>query len=73
MISKPIAPTGPGVIRADECYSLAEFQLRTKLGRHALRSLRRAGLAVRTIGGRRFILGADFLQIVQQTISKESV
>lgn len=54
-----------GSIRADEALTLAEFRRRTKLGDWALRTLRRQGLRVVTAGGRRFVLGEDFLQFLR--------
>ncbi len=51
----------PGVIASGEAYLLQEFARRTKLGTWAIRQARRAGLRVRTVGSRRFVLGSDWL------------
>jgi hypothetical protein len=51
----------PGVIAAHEAYTLAEFSRRNRLGTWALREARRDGLIVRRVGGRAYILGADWL------------
>lgn len=47
----------PGVIRADESYTLREFRLRSGLGDYALRQARRAGLKITPVGKKRYILG----------------
>jgi hypothetical protein len=49
-----------GVILADACYPLPEFQRLSGLGEAALRQARRQGLVVTAIGRRRFVRGADF-------------
>lgn len=51
-----------GKIRADELYTLPELKRRLSLGDYAMRQARRAGLKVRTIGRRRYVMGADVLQ-----------
>jgi hypothetical protein len=54
---------GPiGLIRADECYRLSEFQKRLHLGPHAVRRLRRQGLRVHRVGRVSFVLGSDFIR-----------
>jgi hypothetical protein len=70
---KPPAPmpTTPGVIAADECYRLDEFCRRAGLTASAMRAARRAGLPVRRQGKRAFVIGADWIQFLQQpTISE---
>ena len=54
----------PGVIRADEAYTLDELANRLGLGRAAIREARRRGLPIRTVGRRRFILGSDVLAFI---------
>ena len=47
----------PGVIEAGAVYTLDEFQRRLRLGQHAMREARRAGLRVRRIGRRAYVMG----------------
>lgn len=49
-------------IEADVAYSLPEFERRTQLGKAAMREARRAGLKIRQVGSRRFVLGSDWLE-----------
>jgi len=55
----------PGMIRADEAYTLAELERRLDLGKAAMRQARRNGLAVRRVGRKRLILGADLLKYIE--------
>ncbi|MDA1054535.1 MAG: hypothetical protein O3C40_29225 [Planctomycetota bacterium] len=57
-------PRTPGVIRADEAYTVAEFRRRAALGDYAFREVRRAGLRIISIGKKRFILGRDWLEFL---------
>jgi len=57
----------PGLILADGLYTLAEVQQRLKLGQHAMRMARRAGLRVRRIGRRGYVLGRDIIAFVDAT------
>jgi hypothetical protein len=57
-------PKAPGLVSADCLYTLAEVQERLKLGQAAMRQARRAGLRVRKIGRRRYVLGRDLLAYV---------
>ncbi|MCX7429194.1 MAG: hypothetical protein NTW96_26655 [Planctomycetia bacterium] len=57
-------PTAPGVIEAGPVYTLAEVQQRLQLGSHALREARRAGLKVRRIGRRGYVLGRDLIEFI---------
>ena len=57
-------PDAPGHITADSLYTLAEIQDRLKLGQHAMRQARRAGLKVRRIGRRAFVLGRDVMAFI---------
>ena len=58
-------PDAPGVITADAVYTLDEIRERMKLGQAAMRQARRAGLKVRKIGRRRYVLGRDILAYVE--------
>lgn len=55
-----------GAIRADETYPLPLFQRLTGLSAWALRTARREGLKMRTVGRRRYVIGADWLTYLQQ-------
>jgi len=48
-------------VQADGIYALADFAARMHVGRHWLRSARKAGLKVCRWGGRSFVLGSDFV------------
>jgi hypothetical protein len=54
----------PGVIRADECYTVREFRRRAGLGDFAWREIRKK-LRVVTIGRKQFVLGADWLRFLE--------
>ena len=71
MVRKPTCPQvyRPGVISADSLYTLGEVRERLKLGEAAMRQARRAGLKVRTIGRRRYVLGKDLLDFVESCTS----
>jgi hypothetical protein len=58
-------PEQPGLVTSDCLYTLDEIQERLKLGQHAMRQARRAGLRVRRIGRRGYVLGRDVLQFVE--------
>ena len=58
-------PDAPGLVTADSLYTLTEIQDRLKLGQHAMRQARRAGLRVRRIGRRAFVLGRDVMAFVE--------
>ena len=62
----PSRPDAPGLIAVDCLYTLAEIRQRLKLGQHAMRQARRAGLRVRRIGRRRYVLGRDVLEFLQR-------
>lgn len=55
----------PGVIRADEAYSVAEFRRRAGLGNHSWRNVRQK-LRVIALGKKRYVLGADWLDFLHQ-------
>jgi len=54
------------VIVADAVYRLDEIQNRLKLGQHALRQARRAGLRIRRIGRRGYVLGRDVMEFMDR-------
>ena len=62
----------PGVISANEIYTLDEFERRSGLGKAATREARRSGLKVRRIeltrplGLRSYVLGSDWIEYVRQ-------
>jgi len=60
-------PEAPGLVSANSLYTLAEIQPRLRLGPQALRRARRAGLKVRRIGRRAYVLGRDLMQFVEST------
>ncbi len=57
-----VAPLG---IDANGIYPLRDFMGRLRLGRHWMRSARKAGLPVRSFGNRSFIFGSDFARFLQ--------
>ena len=61
-----VKPDAPGLVSSDCLYTLPEIQDRLKLGQHAMRMARRAGLRVRRIGRRGYVLGRDVMQYVEQ-------
>ncbi len=61
----PAVAEAEGRITADAMYTLGEISQRMKLGTHALRMARRAGLPVRYIGRRGFVLGKDLIAYVE--------
>jgi len=60
-------PDSPGCVASDCIYTLAEIRARLKLGQHAIRQARRAGLRVHRIGRRAFLLGRDLIAFVEAT------
>jgi hypothetical protein len=60
-----VQPELPGHVNADALYTLAEIQQRLKLGQHAMRQARRAGLRVRRVGRRAFVLGKDVMKLIE--------
>ena len=57
-------PAVPGHITGDALYTLDEIRHRLKLCDHAMRQARRAGLKVRRIGRRGYVLGSDIIQFI---------
>jgi hypothetical protein len=53
-------------VEASQSYTLRELRARTGVGDFALRKLRAAGLPVRAIGRKQFILGADWIEFLRQ-------
>jgi len=51
----------PQAIQAQAAYTLASFEKLSGLGKAGIRSARRAGLPIRYVGNRPFILGSDWL------------
>jgi len=62
----------PGVIRADEVYTINEFCRRSGLGDYAFRQARRDGLRVVEVGKKRFVRGADWLGYLDQIAASET-
>ncbi len=56
----------PGVIRADEAYTVAEFRRRTGLGDFAFRAARAAGLRVIAFNKKRYVRGQDWLAFLAE-------
>ena len=56
----------PGVIRADECYTVPELRRRAALGDYAFREARKAGLRIVEFGRKRYVLGQDWLEFLRQ-------
>ncbi len=54
----------PGCVSADTLYTLAEIRDRLRLGPQAMREARRAGLVVRRIGRRGYVLGRDLIRFL---------
>lgn len=53
-----------GVVVANAVYRLDTFQQRMKLGAGAIRAARRAGLPIRRIGRRSYVLGRDVIDFL---------
>jgi len=62
-ITQPTAAAG--VISCHELYRLPELQKRLGLGKHAIRQARRAGLKIRRVGTRSYVLGKDVLDWIE--------
>ncbi|MDX1945217.1 MAG: hypothetical protein SFU86_07410 [Pirellulaceae bacterium] len=60
-----MANHSPGVIRPEEIYEVRELRRRMGLGDHAYREARAAGLRVRRLGRKIFVLGEDFIAFVK--------
>ncbi len=56
----------PGVIRADEVYTVSEFRKRSGLGDFAFRKVRQSGLRIVDVGKKRFILGTDWIKYLNE-------
>jgi len=64
--TKPAHAAHAGTIRAEDIYTLAEFQRRTGLKEWALRQARRSGLKVIYLHGRGFLRGSDWLDYLSK-------
>lgn len=64
MATKPVSEMGP--IREGECYPLELFKRNTGLSVWAFREAKRAGLKVRRVGRRGYVLGADWLAFLNR-------
>lgn len=62
----------PGVIRADEAYTQAEFCRRAGLARKAYQAARRHGLTVIEFGKKRWVRGADWLAFLEKQAEKQT-
>jgi len=62
---KRVKPEALGVIVGDAVYRLDVLREELKLGDHAMRQARRAGLRVRRIGRRGYVLGKDILAFIE--------
>jgi hypothetical protein len=54
-------------------YPLKEFMKQTGLGEAAMRSARRHGLKVCTVGRNRYVRGADFIEYLEKQAEKGNV
>jgi hypothetical protein len=62
----PVAQS-PGLVEPGCVYTLDEIKSRMKLGTAALRAARRAGLKVRYIGRRGYVMGSDIIRFIEQS------
>ena len=72
--SRPTGPrekSSPGVIRADEVYTLAEFKRRMGLRDAALRSARNGGFQVYYEHGYAFVEGINWIEYLRSTASRK--
>ena len=69
-MSKPSTPQNghsrPGVICANEAYTLLEVKLRLGFKDAGLREARRKGLKIRQIGRNRYCLGEDVISFLKE-------
>ncbi len=68
-----MAVTECGEITRESCYMLSEFQKRTGMKRDAMRTARRAGLKVRYLHGRGFVLGSDWLAYLESQTTENQL
>jgi hypothetical protein len=68
---KAVRRRAPGVIRADESYSLREFLRRIDCGDSVWRTIRRK-IKLRRIGQKIFVLGADWLDYLASVGAEET-
>jgi hypothetical protein len=62
----------PGVVRADELYTLDELKRRLGVEVYALRQMKRAGLRVVQFGRRSYVLGRSVLEFFEGVESNGS-
>jgi hypothetical protein len=55
-----------GVVDPDRLYTLEAFKEITSLGKVAMQRARQAGLKVRYVGNKAYVLGADFIKFVEE-------
>ena len=60
------------MIERGTVYTLEEFRHRTKLGEWALRQMKKKGFLVHGAGGRKFVVGDDFIDFLQRTESEKT-
>jgi len=63
--SRMLRRKSPGVIDANQAYTLREFLRRTDLGDHAWRQVRRR-LRLRRVGQKIFVLGRDWIDYLDK-------
>jgi len=66
------SPKAPGVIRADELYTLEELQQRLQAGEWALRMARRGGLRMLKLGKRKYVKGSEVIRFLEQNPPSKS-
>jgi hypothetical protein len=55
-----------GVIKPDELLTISALKSRMAFSDSAVRSMRRAGLKVRRVGKRHFVLGSDVIEHIRE-------
>jgi hypothetical protein len=62
---------GGGVISSHEVYSLSEFQNRVGFGRHAMKVARQAGLPVRFVASKGYVVGSDAVEFFSKVPAEQ--
>ena len=62
----PSATLSPGSIDPETLYRLEAIRSASGIGEWGMRQMRKAGLPVRYVGGRGFVLGKDFIEHVKR-------
>lgn len=57
---------GIGSIRADELLPIAEVQTRLGIGKAAMRTMRKNGLAIRRVGRQSYVVGSDLIDFARK-------